>query len=322
MASAEETKLLQLEQVLQRFEGDDQIAATEESASDRYFDENSSDLTLVNERKKLAKIYAAIRGASETILTRPNAAKFIGSVSKSGFFDKSSRDKRRTSVEEIAEIMETAMETPDGMYTCDALMAAVFAFRDKTSISTPGAELFDLDLEKELHLSKDAEFQFRVACHVASGETEFHADKLVDRVSVSDIDDVFLAIGYTMQEDDLKFITDRCEAEGGIVKVDNLLSAFEAFREEQIQLPKLKILYASLVADGVLHHSIQSGRKSKVVGTSSLPHEALRSALNKVLGLHGNLQLTLEEVMPLVEEISSRYDGKITFRDFVRIFVN
>jgi hypothetical protein len=111
------------------------------------------------------------------------------------------------------------------------------------------------------------------------------------------------------------------QPEDGIIKVDNLLTAFEAFREDQIQLPKLKILFASLVADEVLHHNLQHDRKSKVVGTSSLSPEALQNAMNKVLGLHGNMQLTLDEVRPLVEEISSRYDRRITFRDFVRIFV-
>ena len=60
-------------------------------------------------------------------------------------------------------------------------------------------------------MSKDAEFRFRVACHVASGEVEFEADKLVNSVLVQDIDDVFLAMGYTMQEDDLAFILARCE---------------------------------------------------------------------------------------------------------------
>jgi hypothetical protein len=37
--------------------------------------------------------------------------------------------------------------------------------------------------------------------------------------------------------------------------------------------------------------------------------------------LHGYMQVTLGEVRPLVDEISSRYDRRITFRDFVRIFV-
>jgi hypothetical protein len=114
-------------------------------------------------------------------------------------------------VENITEILGTALETPDGLFTLDALMAAVFASRDKTSVTSPGEELFDLELEKELHLSKDAEFQFRVACHVASGEEEFNSDKLVDCVSIHDVDDVFLAMGYTMQEEDLAFILARCE---------------------------------------------------------------------------------------------------------------
>jgi hypothetical protein len=76
-----------------------------------------------------------------------------------------------------------------------------------------------------------------------------------------------------------------------------------------------------LVADGVLHHNLQHDRRNKVVGTSSLSPEALRNALNKALGLHGDMQLNMDEVRPVVEEISSRYDRRITFRDFVRIFV-
>lgn len=111
------------------------------------------------------------------------------------------------------------------------------------------------------------------------------------------------------------------QLESGVIKVDNLLLAFEAFREDQIQLPKLKLIFASLVADGVLHHNLQHDRRNKVVGTSSLSPEALRNALNKALGLHGDMQLNMDEVRPVVEEISSRYDRRITFRDFVRIFV-
>jgi len=195
----------------QRFEADEQIAASDESAADRYFDEDSSDAVLVKERRKLAEIYEAILESGEKHLTRPNAAKFVGSVGRSGFFAKKKGIKKRIGLENITEILGTALETPDGLFTLDALMAAVFAFRDKTSVTTPGEELFDVELEKELRLSKDAEFQFRVACHVASGEEEFSPDKLVDCVSIHDVDDVFLAMGYTMQEENLAFILARCE---------------------------------------------------------------------------------------------------------------
>ena len=314
----EARRALELESVVQRFEAvhDEDSEDEEENSTRRYFEEDLLTSAQIKDRDILMNSFDAQVDANEEVLQRPKAAKFLLAVSKAGFFSKS---KRHLEVDEVKEIFDLAIVNANGFYTRDALFAAAYAYRDRTSITKPGDEAFDRHLEKELRLSKDEEYRFRIACSVATGTTEVSPD---DKVPLDRLDEVFQALGYTMLDEDLHFIAERSDPdEDGSVKVDYLLSAFEAHRESQLPLHALKALYASLLSTGHLSRGLENDFRRKVVGSATLPHETLVKILNDTMGLHGSDQLTKEDAQSLVDEISSNHDRRITFRDFVRLFV-
>ncbi len=333
-----------------RFEED----ADDVSARDDFsfvFTETGANAEYLRDVETFSSAFRTVTGASrlmveETHASKVDAAKIISAIAREGFYG-GSADKRHMHADEIKKVLDITLKrkVPHGeavSYTFASLMAACFAHRTATTVMQPGEEVFDMELERELKMSKAEEFEFRVACSVVIGQEEVSSDHFVP---LSCIDDVFLALGYTMQEKDLIYILDHCDVEqrdpfaggadnrGGLgavvgdvdgdgekgVKVDNLMSAFEAFRDDQVMVLKIKAIFNSIIASGALPHSLRSEHK-KAVGSTTIPHESLRNIMNKLLQLSRKDGLTEEETRLLVDEISSRYDRKITLRDFVRIF--
>lgn len=319
--SLEDIRMQEREKTLQRWENVDELQEEEESSYSGFFDEVDSSGKMENDKALLVAAFDSVSGIlEEKFLNRVKAAKFILNLAATGFFGSSGK-KRHMHADSIKEVLAITLANKNKTYSFDALSAACFSYRDKTTVMQLGEEVFDEELEKELKLSKDEEFEFRVACSVVIGQVDVGAD---DSVPICDVNDVFLALGYTMQDSDLVFILDRCEVsseDSGSVKVDSLLAAFEHFRDVQVPLHKLKTIFNSMVADETLHHNLKSDHKRKAVGSTGLPHVAIRNVLNKTLQLHGSMALDMDATMLVVEEITSRSDRKITLRDFVRIFV-
>lgn len=245
------------------------------------------------------------------------AAVFFSRISHSNFFAKANKPKE-LKPDDVKELLHLCLPTADMKFTYDALSAACYAWRSTSSAQLPGEDPYDIELERELKLSKDEEFRFRVAFSVIAGKEDISPHDMIEEDSLVD---VFSAQGYSMQPADMEYIQNLCEiGEDGMINVDSALQAYELWRDDQLQLTTLKAIFNTLVADEKLHKGIPDGYKNKVVGRTELSINALRRILNSVLSNSGADKLTNDEVFDIAGEISSSINRTVTLQDFVRLF--
>ena len=108
-----------------------------------------------------------------------------------------------------------------------------------------------------------------------------------------------------------------------MIAYDDLKDAYEEWRKAQMALPVIQALFNMLVED----KNIPKGNefplhyKGKRSGAATIPHRALRNAVNKVMHLHGKHALSSDaDIRCLVDELVSDKERKVAFKDFITMF--
>ena len=277
----------------------------------------SADKDKDKKKRKKTKRKFGYQDETKNTLDRSNASRFFCRVGNQRFFVKGNKPSALKS-DDVRELLRLCLPTSDMRYTYDSLSAACYAWRFTSVAQLPGEDPYDGELEKELKMSKEEEFNFRVAFSIIADKDTCSLD---DAISEDDLADVFYAIGYTVQDSDVEALRNLCEiSDDGMILVDSALQAYESWRDDQLQLKTLKAVFNTLIADKHIHRNIPDAYKNKVVGRTELDIHAMREVLNSVGGASGAEKMSKDEVFDIVGELSSKVGRSVSLQDFIRLF--
>jgi Ca2+-binding EF-hand superfamily protein len=156
-----------------------------------------------------------------------------------------------------------------------------------------------------------------------------------ENISASQIDDLFLSIGYTLQESELATLIDQLTPdEYGKYTAEVLVDAYDTWKKEQLEERSLAAVFYMLSKKEKVLPKIPLDclrlppPDKKSVQTEKIQKKALQSLLGSVL-YHdpGSLDVTDDDVLGLVDEIATTAAGSedindpyITYEDFLSIF--
>lgn len=171
-----------------------------------------------------------------------------------------------------------------------------------------------------LCLTKSEEYEFKVAFSVVAGVDEI---SFFNKVHIGQIEEVFLAIGLTLQTFDLKEIVNNIELDSNDeCTCEQLKDAYEIWRRHQIPVSMLKALFNKILKDNrlPLEGSFPVEYKTLNHGTLTLDSQSICNIVNKVQDLSGNSRLKTADIMTTINELKSTKGSGVSFRDFVSIF--
>lgn len=215
--------------------------------------------------------------------------------------------------QEINEILNSILCDNAGRYLHSVLKGCLL--EDKERLEGKFSET------KLIKMTSQQEYEFKIAFSVVVGAKDVVSD---EKLSVDQLDDVFMAIGITMQDSDLEYIIESVELDGeGMISYEELRDAYENWRIRQMEIPSVQALFNMFVEDKNISKSkgFPYHFKGKRSGNATIPHRALRNGVNRVMHLHGKMALKNDQdVQCLVNEIASEKDRKVTFEDFCTLF--
>lgn len=181
--------------------------------------------------------------------------------------------------------------------------------------------------DKSLGLSSEQAFEVRVAFDIVAEEYKPGSTRNAGGATIpaEKVFDVFLAIGHTMMNSDIDLmLSGAIPGADGNFTCDDLIDAFDTWKQRQLSYDNLKIAFNALVCTQKLPRQFDSLKQHamKIPGDACLPSETLRNALNDALHLDGDKRLRLHEIKHVEDEISSNAQNHITFLDFVEIFTS
>ena len=196
-------------------------------------------------------------------------------------------------------------------YSCDVLMSAYDYWRLKEKNLDPDNLRED---SLGFGLTRNQEFELNMAFRVVAGEG-------VEVISEEQIDDVFMALGYTLQPADLDVIISNCVTDNdGNYSYSGLVEGYNFWRRKQLNLTDLSPIFNALVKEGKLPRNFPRHLTNKLAGDSMVGVEGVRNALNAVLHLEGDLEATDHDALGLIDEVASTPQRAINFTDFLDMF--
>jgi hypothetical protein len=104
--------------------------------------------------------------------------------------------------------------------------------------------------ERKVKMTPEQDFEYKMAFSVVAGVEEGSIATADTRIDVTQLDEVFMALGLTMQDSDLEQIVNGVELDDdGLIGMDELRESFEAWRIKQIDVDVLQAIFNMLVEE-------------------------------------------------------------------------
>lgn len=316
----EEREAYENEQVVSRWELLDE--SDDEGADDGKVSGEDARRTALERKEKAEKTFEKLFGDAnqkekhhDIYTGEPKIGRMDAAMVSSKFiYGKSLNKLDKKEKQEINDILNSVLCDNAGRYLYSVLKGCIF--EDKERLEGKFSE------KKLIKMTSSQEYELKTAFSVVVGCVEGVVSD--EKLSVDQLDDVFMAVGLTLQDSDLEYIIEKVDLDAeGMIAYEDLREAYEDWRIMQMEIPTVQALFNMLVEDKGITKTQQFPYhyKGKRSGDATIPHRALRNAVNKVMHLHGKLALRNdEEIQCLVNEIASDKERKITFKDFCSMF--
>ena len=187
-------------------------------------------------------------------------------------------------------------------------------------------EVDETEEVKPFGASAEQQHEFRLAFSVVS--------KGKETISATQINDLFLALGYTLQDNDLQTFIDNCVTDSsGKYPCDNMLEAYDIFRRDMLDERYLGAVFAMLatkkkVASKFPIEYVRAGLSDGDKEKMKIGKAAWKNVLGMVLYNDPNAaDVTDEDVLGLVDEIATTFEGTedvndpyVTYDDYLELF--
>ena len=178
-------------------------------------------------------------------------------------------------------------------------------------IPSEAEEVEETEHVADLGLTAAQQFEIQEAFKIIAGEGNSTIPE--DKVS-----DLFDAVGYTLQESDIKWILSKTSAQkDGTYLCEMLSESFSAWKNEQIHVEDVKAVF-NMFASGTKFKMEFPAAFTGEPGTNTIKENAIKFILSETVPR--NLPYTRMEIAGIIDEISTGNDKGVKFKDFIALF--